>query len=181
MSLLIMKAYCVLALFLLLLVPAQAGAQQSGPASLSLGIRQTMSDLDLAVKQSEALDAPMSAVDQLEKWQALVEQTTKIKTAIHAASVNTDAVIANLKAKAENYEPDKAAVLSNRIEKLQAQSDSLFLLGGEMDKAAALLQKSIDRIKSDPEVKSYLESKKLIEDTDAVVSNAVNAVPGFMK
>ena len=176
-----MKTYCVLALSLLLLVPAQAGAQQPGPASLSLDIRQTMSDLDLAVKQSEALDAPISAVDQLEKWQALVEQTTRIKAAIQTASVKTEAVIASLKAKAASYEPDKAAVLSERIEKLQAQSDSLFLLGGEMDKAAALLQKSIDRIKSDPEVKSYLESRKLLEDTDAAVSNAANAVPDFMK
>jgi len=177
-----MKSVCLKALLVAVLaVAGTATAQVKAPSTLD--IRQAISELSIAAQQADRADTPLDNLAKLKKWDDLLVSCKAISTTLRAAVAHTDSVITAFKEKAEKYqaEPSKADVFKKRIEGLQQQSDTLALLGGQLDKSAASLKSRLDRIKTDPDVKAALETQNIMNKVDAALQVSSNAVPSFLK
>ncbi|MEI6391596.1 MAG: hypothetical protein WCT12_10880 [Verrucomicrobiota bacterium] len=163
-----------------------AAANAAQPSSSTLtgdDIRTLITKLKQAARDTEALEIPAAGVDRIQQWESVAELGAKVYVAVGAAVTNTDATIAKLKLKTDEYasRPQQSGTLGSRIEKLQRQSELLSVLATELQRSVESLKKSVERLKADPEVKELLKMKKIQQESDAALTRALKAIPDKLR
>ena len=171
---------------LLVIVSCLAVANTAQPASSTLtgdDIKALVTKLKQAVRDTEALEMPAAGVDHVQQWESVAELGAKVYIAVGAAVTNTDATIAKLKLKADEYSsrPQQSGTLGSRIEKLQQQSELLSVLATDLQRSVESLKKSVERLKADPVVKELLKMKKIQQESDAALTKALKAIPDKLR
>lgn len=160
---------------------ARVDAGDGSPASLD--VRMSIAELTQAINLADEAVAPLANFDRLRQWDALLASSKKAREALQSAVQHTDVAVRSMKEKAEKYRSDQAktAVFASRIEALQSQSDGMVLLEAELAKSISDLQRRLELIRADPEVKQALQAREILERSDAALGQASNAVPPLLR